>query len=324
MSAVSLMSRMPRAARLSGPRWVTARQHRFTARVFCGALAVAALGVAVFLVVTALVDPKGAFARDADTGMGMLLQRALFVTGLLPALIGAFVAGPLVARELESGTYTWLWTQSVSPVRWLATKLALATAVTLGGSAVLVVLFRLTVGSLTERATMHLAWDGPAYELLGPVQVAQSALAVGVGTLVGLLMRRTVTAMAFTGVSVLTVQFAFSELLREKLWPVETLVSKQPMYEDMYTPGVRVVEDGMLTASGERVLPRECLAQTGGGKSSEECMIDQGGVQYFMDVHREGHFWPLQLVESGLLLVAAGIAVAVAFRVLRGKHAGAS
>ncbi|WYB31017.1 hypothetical protein V6574_15970 [Streptomyces sp. SM1P] len=34
---------------------------------------------------------------------------------LLAGLIGVFVAGPLIARELESGTFRLAWAQSVSP-----------------------------------------------------------------------------------------------------------------------------------------------------------------------------------------------------------------
>ncbi|GAA3488623.1 hypothetical protein [Streptomyces cremeus] len=308
---------------LRGPRWVAARQHRLTGRVFGAVVVFSLLAVAVFLAVAAGTGPKTGFARSADTGMTMLLQRVAGAATLLPALVGTFVAGPLVARELESGTYTWLWTQSVSPVRWLATKLALVSAVTLSGTAVLVVLFRLARGSLSQDSRFSLAWYDTSYEMLGPVQVAMCALGIGVGTLVGLLVRRTVPAMVVAGITVLTVSWTFSGLLRELLWPVDTLVSRTPI-ESLHTPGVWDLADGMLTASGTRVLSDTCLGTEGVGKTPERCMADLGGVRYFADVHPETHLWPLQLVESGLVLVLAGLAVAVAFRVLRGRHAGAS
>ncbi|CAM5613975.1 hypothetical protein GCM10010329_18420 [Streptomyces spiroverticillatus] len=320
MSATSSISLLPR---LSGPRWVAAHQHRTTGRVFGGFVAVSFLAVAAFLAVSAGADPKADFAQSADTGMTMLLQRVAGAGMLLPALVGAFVAGPLVARELESGTYTWLWTQSVSPVRWLATKLALVSAVTLSGTAVLVVLFRLARGALSAEAQFSLSWYDTAYEMLGPVQVAMCALGIGVGALVGLLVRKTVPAMVVAGITVLTVAWVFTGLLRKSLWPVETLVSKTPI-ESLHTPAVWDFADGMLTASGTRVLTETCWGTEGVGKTPEQCMADLGGVQYFADVHPESHFWPLQLIESGLLLVLAGLAVAVAFRVLRGRHAGAS
>jgi hypothetical protein len=317
MSAVSMMPK------LSGPQWVTARQHRSTAQLFGGFVAASVLVVAVFLVVEAVMDPKADAAQTANTGMSMLLERVSSLSGLMPALLGAFVAGPLIARELESGTYTWLWTQSVSPVRWLATKLALTSAWVLSGTAVLVVLFRVARGALSKEATYSLVWHDSAYTMLGPVQVATCALAIGVGAVAGLLVRRTVPAMVTAGVSVVALQWLFSDLLRERLWPVETIVSKTPI-DALHTPGVWDVADGMLTDSGARVLYDTCLGPEGVGTTVDQCMRNLGGVQYFGDVHTEAHFWPLQLVQSGLLLALAGVAVAVAFRLLRGKHAGTS
>ncbi|MEK8144329.1 hypothetical protein NKH18_28275 [Streptomyces sp. M10(2022)] len=41
---------------------------------------------------------------------------------------------------------------------------------------------------------------------------------------------------------------------------------------------------------------------------------------WFYDYHPASHFWPLQLVETGILLVLAALAVALAFRVLRRRH----
>ena len=56
------------------------------------------------------------------------------VTGLLqvvPALIGVFVGAPLLARELETGTFRFAWTQGCGRPRWVVAKLALpAVAVT--------------------------------------------------------------------------------------------------------------------------------------------------------------------------------------------------
>ncbi|MFD3513639.1 ABC transporter permease [Streptomyces sp. NPDC058657] len=310
------MSTLTHLPSLHGPRWVTLRQHRTTARAFAWFVLVAALGVAAFLV-AAGGDPKSALVRNADTAMSMVLTRSTTALALLPALVGAFVAGPLVARELESGTYTWLWTQSVTPARWLAAKLAVATAVTLTGTAALVVLFRLARGGLQEVSRMGLVWHDTAFEMLGPVAVAQCALGIGVGTLVGLLVRRTVPAMVVTGLTVIVTQLLFTTTLREKLWPVDTVQPKQLFTG---TPGIQVIEEGMLTASGERIPLDLCFGPAGAGKPLEECMAGLGGVRNFADIHPESHFWPLQLVESGLLVLVAGVAVAVSFRILRRRY----
>src|SRR5919108_501390 len=41
----------------------------------------------------------------------------------LPALLGIFWGAPLVAREVEQGTHLFVWTQGISRVRWLGSKL---------------------------------------------------------------------------------------------------------------------------------------------------------------------------------------------------------
>ena len=54
----------------------------------------------------------------------------------LPVLLSGFVAGPLIARELETGTFKLSWTQSVSPARWLAARLAVPAVLPLAGTGV--------------------------------------------------------------------------------------------------------------------------------------------------------------------------------------------
>jgi hypothetical protein len=50
----------------------------------------------------------------------------------VPALIGAFVGAPVLARELETGTFRYAWTQGFERWRWALAKLvALAIAATL-------------------------------------------------------------------------------------------------------------------------------------------------------------------------------------------------
>ena len=54
------------------------------------------------------------------------LQVALITLVLVvPALIGMFWGAPLIAHELETGTFRLAWTQSVSRRRWLLVKMGL-------------------------------------------------------------------------------------------------------------------------------------------------------------------------------------------------------
>ncbi|WP_433546860.1 ABC transporter permease [Streptomyces sp. CA-294286] len=302
---------------LSGAPKVTLRHHRLTLRFFT---ATVTLGAAL-VVVLAVLASGSAEAEPETTRFGKgvldyLLLAAQTPMNVLPLLVGAFVAGPLVARELESGTYTWLWTQSVTPVRWLATKVVIATVVTTVGSGVTAAALRLALeNAATPRFT--LLTEG-TYGMVGPVAVGYSLLGVGLGVPIGLLMRRTVPAMVVTAVAVGAVNLVFFTGLRDTLWPVETMVSKS----DIRGSGPHhVVESGLMSATGTRVPESVCLAA---GQSTEECAAAHDAVSFYADVHPESHFWPMQLIETGILVTVAAVAVAVAFRVLNKRHNGAT
>src|SRR5206468_12843846 len=59
----------------------------------------------------------------------------------LPMLVGIFWGAPLIAREVEQGTQRLAWTQSVSRLRWMTTKLVLLLAATAAGALIFSVLF---------------------------------------------------------------------------------------------------------------------------------------------------------------------------------------
>src|SRR5262249_56197970 len=55
---------------------------------------------------------------------------------VIPVLVGVFVGAPLLARELETGTFRFAWTQGCGRLRWAVAKLVLlAIAVTAAAGA---------------------------------------------------------------------------------------------------------------------------------------------------------------------------------------------
>jgi hypothetical protein len=46
-------------------------------------------------------------------------------------------------------------------------------------------------------------------------------------------------------------------------------------------------------------------------------MKHSGLTDFWATYHPESHFWPIQLVESGVVLAVAGLATAAAFALLR-------
>ena len=152
------------------------------------------------------------------TGAGFLL--------LAPAIIGTFWAAPLLTREFEAGTFQLAWTQSVTRTRWLAAKLGL--------------------GALTAMATAGLFslaltwWSGPIdtaapfakgnsitflrlgfvlFPTRGITPIGYAAFAFALGVTTGMLIRRTVPAMAATLATFLFIQIAWPIWVRPHLIP---------------------------------------------------------------------------------------------------------
>src|SRR5258708_13855075 len=64
-----------------------------------------------------------------------------YVLQAVPALIGAFAGAPLLARELEIGTFRYAWTQGFGRWRWTLAKLVPLAVVVAAAAAAISVLF---------------------------------------------------------------------------------------------------------------------------------------------------------------------------------------
>ncbi len=179
------------------------RQFRSQAFVALGALVV----VAVIAAVTRayLVDlVSEASARGPLFEGPLRFLRGAFTVIVLgaPILAGVFWGAPLIARELETGTFRLVWTQSITRARWLAVKLLVV-----GFASVAVTgLFSLIV-TWWSNPIYGLSLTGPAtpnrFDLLlfgtgwlAPLGYAAFGFMVGVTA--GLLFRRTLPAMGVT------------------------------------------------------------------------------------------------------------------------------
>ena len=329
MSAIGLRAPVAPAAGLRGPVRVLLRQHRRSLWAAC-ALLVLGIGIVVGLRIWVAVASSAERCADGDTtrcGDGSYLPtyartatEIYLADGgsavlLLAGLIGVFVAGPLIARELESGTFRLAWAQSASPAQWLAARLALPAALATAGMTVLVLVYRWGWSGI--RSNPHasgLSWfQSGIHPALGPTAVAYALLAVAVGALCAVAVRRTVLSMSLTALVLGTVMLGFGKR-RYELWPtVRALGGDYPSGDAWYT------ESGMLTASGKEIYSKDCIP-AGWAESLTSCLRNRGGITNFVDYHPASHFWPLQLVETGILLVLAAAAVALALRVLRRRH----
>lgn len=227
---------------------------------------------------------------------------------LIPGLVAAWT-GAVIGRELESGTAKLVWTQGVSPTRWLAVKLAVPAALLTAGTAVLVQLHRMVF--VANEFPLNWDWyDDNAFTANGTLALAQPLLALAVGTLAGLLLRRSLPALT-VGLLVTVLVKVAADLVTPRLWPRKTAVGD---LQTGYTapPNVLEGDHGALTSTGARIPDPGCSDDDGG-----TCLADHDVTGFFTDYHPSSHFWPLQLVGTGITLAVAALALGAAFWLLR-------
>ena len=203
---------------------LTWRQFRMQAVVGAGALAIVAVIAAVtgsHLVhvydtsVATCAGHSGCSSITAsflqnDHSLQILLDALVVV---VPGLIGIFWGAPLVARELEAGTFRLAWTQSVTRTRWLAVKLGvvgLASMVVAG----LVSLMVTWWSSPLDRVNMNVFGTFDQRDL---VAVGYAAFAFALGATIGTLFRRTLPAMAVALVVFVAARLTFLHWVRPQL-----------------------------------------------------------------------------------------------------------
>jgi hypothetical protein len=209
---------------------------------------------------------------------------------LLPALIGAFAGGSLLARELETGTYRYAWTQGIGRTRWtIATVTIVAVTITVVAWALGEVFTWFFQPFLAQESLTVLS--ATVFDTQGIAFAAWTLLAFSAGALAGLLVRRTVPAMAVTlgiyaGLSILT-----WTVLR-KHYPV-SLVSSNP-------PG----GTGPTSANEPWIVGR----------------FQSGHTTYFRYIP-VSRFWPMQLIEGSWLLVLSVLLIAATVWLVRRRAA---
>lgn len=318
--------------------WLTWRQFRTQALV--GAVALAAV-VAVYVATrSSLLD----LARDtgytgctancsqlADQFLGTANRdfygRLLFNGGVvlyvMPALIGLFWGAPLVARELETGTHRLVWNQTVSRNRWLAMKLG---AVGLS-SAVVAGLASWAITAWASPLDRAGGWMTPGtFTARGVVPIGYAVFAFAAGVTIGMLLRRTVTAMAVTLVVVGLAMFGSLALLRPHLAAQTTYQAKltadriggiglsigdpsRDIRVEASDPvsGAWILSNQVLDSAGKVYHgpydPATCGPDAAGGpKGCHQWLVSQNLQQKVVYLAAD-KFWTIQWRELGVFLV---------------------
>ena len=333
--------------------WLTWRQHRQQA--LAGAIALG--GVALFLVLTHM----GIARTFTSSGLAACLSNAgrdcgsvadtftrqyrgyqflipLFL--VVPMLVGLFWGTPLVARELESGTHRLIWTQSVTRRRWLSTKLVLVGAAVVAGAAAFAGLVSwwsaLFVRANDERFTPGV------FDVRGIVPIAYVLFAVALGVAAGVLIRRTLPAMAatlggFVAVRALVTIFARPHYMaaRTASAPIFAAGTGIKFVNDAF-PGAWILNQVTLDRAGALVSqgvgfdfnylsprcpgvipPPPAFPKPG---PLEGC-VHRLGIHVVSTYQPAGRFWAFQGIEFAIYAALAAALIAVSVWVVRRRIA---
>jgi len=220
--------------------WVTWRHHRMAlggVAVFLGMFAgwLWHVGLQLHQAYAAAVacHPAGSTACSElvlifnATG-GML--KGGFVLQPLPALVGAFVGPVVLARELETDTFRFAWTQAFGRWRWTLAKLVLlgiaVTAIAAAFSMLVSWYYQpyLTPGRLYSATSPLHHW---LFDLRGVAFAAWALTAFAIGAFAGMVIRRVVPAIVATLVGYTGLAVVVGDVLRANYQPAGHFWSAQ-------------------------------------------------------------------------------------------------
>ena len=269
--------------------WVSWRQHRGQAIACLAVLA----GLAIYAIMVGS-SMRTAFGNDALTGclarsqgascpgavgafmneFGSEVNIAFWSAALIvPGLIGVLVGAPLIARELEYGTWRLAWSQTVPRTRWLAVKLALVTGglIILGAAITAVITwYRAPMDQLTGHLQHNI------YDFEGLVPTAYILCAFGFAVLAGLLLRRSIPAMIAAFIPWLTIRLVVEFVFRPHFM--------NPLTIQVTCPHERLQHRHQLRAAGHR--PHRRL---GAGHEPLWLHLPAGRPVLALPVHRGRH-----------------------------------
>src|ERR1700759_4064832 len=139
---------------------------------------------------------------------------------MVPGLLGVFWGAPLVAGELESGSFRLAWTQDVSRARWLEVRFAVSGLAAMAVAGLVSWLVTWWAAPLDRAAPDQFG----SFDSRGLVPVGYAAFAFALGVVAGALLRTTVAAMAVTLAGITAVRVTFRLLARPRLLPPVTRV----------------------------------------------------------------------------------------------------
>jgi ABC-type transport system involved in multi-copper enzyme maturation permease subunit len=273
---------------------------------------------------------------DTFNGMNTFLANGSILQAL-PVLIGAFVGAPVLARELETGTYRYAWTQGFGRRRWTLGKLVpLAVAVTAAAAAFSALLswyyqpYLATPGHQALGLSQTSAFNGGLFDLREVAFPAWTLAAFAIGALAGMLIRRVVPAIAATlavyaGLAVAAGLFLREHYLTPLLTTNLTVPGSAWTLSRWWTKGgttlsqstIQKVMDPVFRRLMPAVPPDQVHLYKQPTLLNTEQYLTQHGYTYWTRYQPGSRFWPFQWIEGGWLLALSVLLIAATIWLVR-------
>jgi len=265
-----------------------------------------------------------AFFSFYGSGQGSVLKSGLnaqtvpFLLLAVPVLLGAFVGGPALARELESGTFRFAWTQSASRMRQAAARLVPLAVVLTAAAYGLSALFSWYIGPFVQ-ADVTGKYPMQLFGTMGTDFAAWTLFSFALTAFAGVLLRRTVPAMAVSIVVLTVLDFVTMMALRQHYAAPVVVTGNGPTgHGDLVlanwfttTSGVPVSQDTVLNAFSR--LPF--------GVTPSAAMLAQHHWLQWWSYDPASHWWQFQLTEGGWLLAGSILLIAATVLLIRRRPA---
>ncbi len=321
--------------------WVAWRQHRSTLVGAVALLAVIGLYLLIdglrmrasydaFLACTPANSPACQLAWQSfhdSFGSSGLIGVILM---LLPGIIGAFAGAPILARELETGTFRYAWTQGAGRMRWATSELVTGAV----GVAVLLAAF----GTLVSWYNQPLVAAGIMPRLRATVFPATGVAAPGwalagfaLGVLAGLLWRRVLPALASACAAWFALAFLAGGLLRQNYLSPMTTTSLQLSNTDLtvgqwWTRGGLPVSNAEINSTLQAVgthldgSTSASVAHVGSAVDPVQYLL-RHGYQQVTSYQPDSRYWPFQWIEFGWVAALSLLLLGATLWLLRRRSA---
>ena len=242
----------------------------------------------------------------------------------LPGVVGAFAGAPLLARELETGTFRYAWTQGAGRLRWLVGLLvpgALGVMLLAGAFGLVMTWYLHTLFLAGFEQRLHPS----LFPTTGLAVAGWALFAFAVGALAGVLIRRVVAALAATLVVWTGAAFVTAGTIRNNY--LSPLVTDHPdglrlgdlQVDQWWQQGSVRVSDAQLNQALQSIGAQV----SGGGKVTVRPVgastldpfqyLTQHGYTQWVSYQPDSRYWLFQWIEFGwlaavsLLLLAATV-----------------